>query len=214
MFRFGLILLLMCLTVSCKKKPRERFIPADMKAYWDFRPGSYWIYKDSVSGAIDSVYVTNRVNNTGDGILNYNKENIIYEYLQVDMHSSLDGYDYQYWINTQAGGKGYDDYNVVYATKAKPGDFVDTHNNFVYPLIIGNHTYNFYGTSETDTCIINSLYNNYLGYNDVVEMINTLNSFEHYKHTKSFYAKNIGLVRYEVPDSNKYRQLIDYYIVQ
>ena len=214
MKKYSIIIFLSIIFFSCcKKKPYERFIPADLKAYWDFKPGTYWIYQDSITGAIDSVYVTKRTNYTGEGTLNYNGDKIIYEFLQIDKHSSLDGYDYQYWINTQAGDKDVKEANVVFSNKSKPGDY---HSNkcFVYPLIIGTATYVGYGggPSNFDTCFIKNILSNFFGFENVIEIENTFNEFEHFKHSFSYYSKYIGLIRYEVPDSNENKKLINYYI--
>lgn len=44
---------------SCKKHSTPPIMPVDagLKSGFGYKPGSYWIYKDSVSGAIDSAYV-------------------------------------------------------------------------------------------------------------------------------------------------------------
>jgi len=44
---------------SCKKNGGLPDYPvnADLKAAFSFKPGSYWIYKDSISGEIDSFFV-------------------------------------------------------------------------------------------------------------------------------------------------------------
>lgn len=37
--------------------PIYNYLSEDVKAYLDFKPGSYWIYKDSITGKLDSSYV-------------------------------------------------------------------------------------------------------------------------------------------------------------
>lgn len=204
-------IILFCSCCKPEPEPIVRLIPAEMKQYWNFKPGSYWIYEDSTSGAIDSVYVTEHENYTFEGTLSYNEKTATCEYLGVEMHSSLDGYNYDYYINTQWASDN-PLFNVASCSKAKPGDFVDNHICFVYPLHVGQWSFNSYGVGATDSCIIRNLYESYSGFQDVVQVDNTFNSFEHYKPTKAFYAKDVGLIRYEVPDSNKYRILIDYHI--
>ena len=181
-----------------------------MKAYWDFKPGTYWIYKDSVTGAIDSVYVTNRINYTGEGTLNYNGDEIIYEFLQINTHSSLDEYDYQYWINTQAGGTAEKDFNVVFRNRPKPRSY-NSNKCFVFPYVVGLATYQSFGAAD-DTCIIRNIFSSNYGFNSVIQIDNALNNFEDLHYSKSYYAKGIGRIKYEVPDSNKFRNLISYYI--
>jgi hypothetical protein len=49
--------LLICYNLSCKKDPKVYYIPQDMKDYVMFSSGSYWVYQDSLTGNIDSVYL-------------------------------------------------------------------------------------------------------------------------------------------------------------
>jgi hypothetical protein len=202
---------------SCKKDDTingTRLIPTEMKAYWDFKPGTYWIYKDSTSGAFDSTYVTGYTNYTGNGTLNYTDQPITYEYLQMNTHSTLDSADYGYWINTQAGIKDYaPNGNRVFGSKSKQGGDYGTRNCFVYPIMQGISVSQGYG-GPADTCIVRKIYTAYSGYSNVIEVDNTLNSFENYWGTKSFYVENIGLIRYVVQHYNKVRVLVRYHVVQ
>jgi hypothetical protein len=93
------------------------------------------------------------------------------------------------------------------------GDFVDVHKCFVYPLQVGNWTSQGYGNIlAIDTCIIKNVHEMFGGFNDVIEINNTFNSFEHYAYTKTFFAIDVGVIRYEVPDSNKFKTLISYHL--
>ncbi len=54
-----LSLLTIILIFSACKKNNGTIVPVDagLKSSFNYKPGSYWIYKDSLSGATDSVYV-------------------------------------------------------------------------------------------------------------------------------------------------------------
>ena len=56
------LLIFLALIISgCKKKnntPATIPVNAGLKADFGYKPGSYWIYKDALSGNIDSAYVT------------------------------------------------------------------------------------------------------------------------------------------------------------
>ena len=41
---------------GCKKKPVSR-VDADLKAAFSYQPGTYWTYKDSLTGAVDSFVI-------------------------------------------------------------------------------------------------------------------------------------------------------------
>jgi hypothetical protein len=53
---FGIVLLAVQF-IACKKTP-VYYISQEMKDYFFYKPGSYWIYRDNYSGLTDSVYVT------------------------------------------------------------------------------------------------------------------------------------------------------------
>jgi len=57
----NLVILLLLLTVlPCCKKPQNvqpTYISADFKSYFDYQPGTYWLFYDSVNNYFDSVVV-------------------------------------------------------------------------------------------------------------------------------------------------------------
>jgi hypothetical protein len=63
------ILLVIIALFGCKKKENHQTIDADIIANFNYKPGTYWIYKDSLSGREDSFYVTS---NTGTQSINNN----------------------------------------------------------------------------------------------------------------------------------------------
>ena len=209
------IALLIFFFSCCHKDPVPvvRLIPDELRAYWDFKPGTWWAYKDSVTGAIDTVKVTDRVNYTFEGKLSYNNATATCEYLKITTYNTGDEYTYDYWISTDYAGSKYENSNVVFSSKHKPGDFVDTHRCFKYPIIIGDWTFTGYGSvTATDTCIIRNTFSLFKNYSSVVQVDNTFNSFEGYANTETYFAKSIGIIQYNVPDSNRFKSLISYFI--
>ncbi|HZF99435.1 MAG TPA: hypothetical protein VEY71_00460 [Chitinophagales bacterium] len=63
-----------------------------MKAYWDFKPGSYWIYKDCATSALGTVTVTYYKNYLFEGELSWGKTLAHCEYLEVAMYLTGDLY--------------------------------------------------------------------------------------------------------------------------
>ncbi len=51
------VLLLAILAIGCKKKDKIKYVSSENKARFNFQKGSYWIYKDSLTGKEDSFYV-------------------------------------------------------------------------------------------------------------------------------------------------------------
>ena len=58
---YFLIIIFSCLSLlSCIKEKKKVYVPvdADLQAHYNFKPGSYWIYRDSATGIEDSFLVT------------------------------------------------------------------------------------------------------------------------------------------------------------
>jgi len=53
-----MLLFSLCFFFSCKKQGLQRVpVNAALKAAFNYKPGTYWIYKDSISGRVDSFFV-------------------------------------------------------------------------------------------------------------------------------------------------------------
>ncbi len=77
-----LTLIALIAIVGCKKTPTTINTPIDpaLKASFNYQVGTYWIYKDSISGSIDSFYV--RVNSPGNGTSSISDE-YTYDYIGI-----------------------------------------------------------------------------------------------------------------------------------
>ncbi len=58
-----LVVLICCVLCACNKPVKVVKVPLDpgLKAAFNFLPGTYWIYKDSATGIVDSFFVTSEV---------------------------------------------------------------------------------------------------------------------------------------------------------
>ena len=68
--------------VAGKKKSTSTPISADVKKYFSFNKGSYWIYKDPVSGEVDSFVIQDHATKSvlvGNGQSNTEEINYIYK---------------------------------------------------------------------------------------------------------------------------------------
>lgn len=201
---------------SCCKKdepvaPVNRLIPAEMRAYWDFKPGTYWVYQDSANGLVDTMTVVTYENDTFLGTLNYDQSSAWCEFLELRTIGS-DGAEDYFTINTTYAGSNYSDVNVVWHSRYGDPEFNNGYTKcFVYPYETDNITYWFGGLD--DACKFEAKYDSAFGYTDVVEMSNAHNLAEpNYQPTRTYWAKNIGLVRKVLVDSNRVYNLIDYHI--
>jgi len=63
-----LILIFSALLYSCNKTADQtRPINPDLLKYFSYKPGTYWVYKDSIAGEVDSFYVTDNTKSTYTG---------------------------------------------------------------------------------------------------------------------------------------------------
>ena len=99
-FLLSIVLLQSC----CKKNepapdPYHNYkMPHEMLDYSYFKPGTYWVYQDSVSGAIDSVWVYDCIY-TVDTLPKDNSLGLtqgIYDYFETKTRSSFFNADYYY----------------------------------------------------------------------------------------------------------------------
>jgi len=152
------VALCICITgmYSCKKNNPvpHRIIDADLKGAFDFQPGTYWIFKDSLTGQIDSFYVrgTSMANNTS------NNPSYTYDEMDIDIkevNESPIGADTARW--------GIDlEQNKIYLSDWYIDNFAD-YDPIVYPFTSGTQTSAVYNQSiillNTVTSGINSFNN-------------------------------------------------------
>lgn len=125
---------------ACKKSGSTTIVPVDagLKSQFNFKPGSYWVYRDSVSGETDSAYVTGSTENYySEGCVlraNMPKYENLSVLLQVQHSSSSDT---ERWTFTMKQNKFY---LGLYSNT----DRVESalfFNLFTWPLAIGNVSY-------------------------------------------------------------------------
>ncbi len=82
-------LLVLTAIVGCKKTPTTINTPIDpaLKAAFNYQVGTYWIYKDSISGGLDSFYVV-------DNSLSNNLTSSTDLYIYTDDYMTVDIYEY------------------------------------------------------------------------------------------------------------------------
>jgi hypothetical protein len=53
-FHFTLLVATVVLAMSCRKKDETVYINPELKKHFSFKKGSYWIYRDSLTGGLDT----------------------------------------------------------------------------------------------------------------------------------------------------------------
>jgi len=198
-----------------------RHTPTQLLEYSIFKPGSYWIYQDTNTKRIDSVYVTGYEHDTvtANYFTGQTQKGDQYLMYFTDVYN---GYSYQYYI-------------PIWYDRTNPNTPVTWFN-----ILSGGSTQGFGGTSYpteipipfnlngvdfvTDSIQYCSNYFK-LSINNVV-----FDSVFYQKHShlktracnqhglgrrcKEYYAPHYGLIRYELPDSNQVWNLLRYKLDQ
>jgi hypothetical protein len=219
-----LLIFLFALTFGCKKdKVPCTTCPTsggaecediqNVKNFFYFKVGSWWVYEEENSGVRDSVYVTSAAQNPS----NYD--------FNVEVYSTYQDYTYRYWPeyypNSNNGcpesGLLCKRCMLVKRAKYRPGDFVGESRCFIFIPRVGDNqgvpNVYFEGNRIYVTDVQDSIL---LGNNSLARTItmfedNTL--MEGRQPTNHYFSENVGLVRKELLDSNEVWNLVDYYIV-
>ena len=121
----------------CEEFPENCAQIQDVKNWFYFKPGSYWVYEEESSGEVDCVYVVDSYSDPAS------------YYFTTETKSSRDGYTYEYWSSSGAkdlGNVRKDENSVlVKCSKHKPGDFVSESYCFIYYPFVGNWVYSSSG---------------------------------------------------------------------
>jgi hypothetical protein len=183
---------LLCLVSACRKKNNPMPISTDLIKYFDYKIGTYWIFRDSISGRIDSFCVTN--NQFSTNLNGSNEDNIdipIAEYTGGHINPdsltwSIDLNSNWFMLNIKSP-KPY----FTYVTNAQP--------LFTYPFTVSQQL------SILLTFSING--NNYINVAQIVQNTESVGSSNPYAYNDLFYVNSdIGFVKLRIshPGSNIY----------
>ncbi len=194
--RLSFLFFVICLAiVSCKKEKEDPYqnhmLAQETFDYGYFKVGTYWIYKDSITGAEDCVYVfynytqidTIPENNS------YEYDPGLYNWFDVKCHSTFYNKDYQYWCNSSYSNE-YNGYLFNINRAIFNGSSTVYWNN---SKEIGKQFYPLGGNSSIVTLV--GIYNSFAGCENVYLFNETKNATEELNETDFFIAKNIGTVK-------------------
>ncbi len=185
----------------------------EMKQWVLFKPGTYWIYEEETSGDRDTVIVTEHFDGVSSGG---------YAAFGCVMHSSYDGYNYDYYFNDSYSrscdwSEGCTCFKV-FCNKSKPGDFVGDDRTFIFPLKEGNYLGMSWGGGDFGYISITNYHftvsTESHQFPECVEF--TIDHAVQHNWTKVrlSLSMNIGIVRKEQIEMNETWNLIEYQIVQ
>ena len=218
-----LLLLALCFALSnCKHEPvidpngpqcGEATTIDEMMEWVYFKTGTYWIYEEQNTGALDTMtvyYDYNGVSPTG------NRDFV------VKMRSSLDGYTYEYWFNDAwSGDCGTREgcfCRVVDCDKYKPGDYAGGNHVFIFPLFIGNKTGQSGGDLDFGSSKIVAQYHSdsiqQNEFDNVFEIHQEYSPQHNYQESKYKIVNKIGIVQKIIPEYSQNWEIVDYTINQ
>ncbi len=196
----------------CELHPDECVDVRDVKDYFYFKHGSYWVYEEENTGLRDSVFVHETWSDT---------ESVLFS---TELISTYDGYEYRFWTTGVNGSlvennltKKSDKSTRVVRSKGKPGDYVGEDACFLFYPMSGLWTYTYGGPNITNNVLqIENVFTNYTvidnNFKDVVYISEQHTAVEEKQPTNHYYSPSIGLVKKELLDSNQIWNLIDYHI--
>ena len=199
------------LLTYCEKCPEGCVDIMTVKDHFYFDVGTYWVYEEETSGQIDSQWVSQA----------FTLPNVCW--FDYDIKSNLSSFISE--IKTELLASAIDSGLVkkevsiyVNRTKYKSGKLIGGSilSPFYYPF--NEVIYNYGGTDYISNLTVKKLHNqllvNDILFTDVLEISEDKNIAENDQSTNHYYAKNIGLVKKELIDSNQAWNLIRYHIVK
>jgi len=212
-----LLLLTFIFLIGCKKDKGSdqtvKYLSKDLKDYAYFKKGTWWVYKEDSSQAIDSIVVYNNM----DTILIFDGSTGTpegkYESVECRAHSFYDEYNYYYYANTT--WPGLEGKQYVFRDKTKPGDFagatIAMFDNFVLnyqlPTLSQNGFVKLVEISDSLILINHTFY-------DVKKFYCSVNSTENDGETNFYFVRNLGIIRKELLSKNETWNLVKYHIIQ
>lgn len=211
------LLFFLVLALGCKKKEEPCTTCGEncediqnVKHFFYFKVGSWWVYEEENSGLRDSVYMTSAAENPN----NYD--------FDVEVYSTHQDYTYRYWPE-YFPTNGCPEHGTicrkcvnVNRSKYKPGDFVGEASCFIFVPLEGWNEGNPNVFFENNRIHVDSVEDSLstkgftFGRTVVIFEDNTL--MEGRQPTYHTFSENIGLIKKELVDSNQVWNLVNYYI--
>ncbi|MES2556444.1 MAG: hypothetical protein V4604_09860 [Bacteroidota bacterium] len=213
-------LLLFLVSSSCNDKNKKTYCEENpsgcqsvlaSKEFFVFKVGSWWVYEEETTHERDSMYVTESYNNSNG-----------YDFL-VKIKSSLTDYEYHYWPIYAGGNDNCSESSPVRGkciyikrSKGKPGEFVGEDYCFFVNFKVNDGIFISNVNFPNNTLMVQDILSDYtlgsLSFTQSVKMFEDHTFIESNNPTNHYFARNVGLVRKELLDSNQVWNLVDYYI--
>lgn len=218
-----ILLLLLCTIIvfGCKKdktpscpstgEPANCEPVQNVKNFFLFKVGSWWVYEEETSGDLDTIYVTEAAHDP----TNY--------YFDVRVYSTYQDYYYHFWPVSGATSQNCVDFGTICSrcikvkrSKYKSGDVLGEASCFIFIPSVGDSDFNWNSQFPDNYVFVDSITSEFsignLDFSRTIKMHELNTRMEDYQPTNHYFSENVGLVRKELLDSMKVWNLIDYYI--
>ncbi|MFT6502329.1 MAG: hypothetical protein ACJASQ_002455 [Crocinitomicaceae bacterium] len=183
----------------------------NVKHFFYFKVGSWWVYEEETSGDLDTVYVTEASENPS----NYD--------FDVRMYSSYQDFYYHFWPETASvdgpcpsSGSICQRCLLVQRSKYRPGVIVYQAKCFLFIPNEGDLDFNYNTLVNNNKVSVDQIdstfFNGTLQFERTVKMHEMNTVMEGYQPTNHYFSENVGLTRKELIDSNQVWNLVDFYI--
>lgn len=208
-----------------RKAPKPEYYTfrmTEVKDYVWFKPGSYWIYKNTKNNLLDTVTCTGFYYDsvTIKGTYDYSKHiTLNYDRLEITTYSSHYKWYYRDWSgNTTPDAPNFKKNRFVMDRTCPSGIIIP----FFYPFDLGGFSSTGFSTiqllnKENNFNIQNKEYFEVSIFNidyDAIWHSDTSSPAVMYPITKYYWAKNVGLVKRENVSENYSWELIDHHIIK
>ena len=203
---------LLLLFQGCKREndppePEIFLFDQAMYDYCYFKAGTWWVYRDSATGMLDTVNVIK--SSRGMDTARHDDGTIwrISDWFDTKLTSSHSDFIQNRWGHSSWK-------NLAFRDRTKPGDFVGEATFFFLPADIGAvRSGGGAGivilTEKADTLTIHGK-----RYEHVIVLENSQSLPDWGSETITKFAINTGIIQFEIKDSAQVWQLIDYNIIQ
>ncbi len=183
----------------------------EMMQWVYFKTGTYWIYEEQNTGALDTVTVVDDYSGTSSGGFR--------DWVCI-MQSSHDGYFYKYWFNdsysTECGLFPGCFCRAVDCDKYIPGDYAGGNHVFIFPLKLGSQiSQSGGGLNFGLSRIVNLIYTDTIqgnNYYNLFEFAQDYSPQHDYESSNYKIAKYIGIVQKLIPAYSQNWELIEFEI--
>ena len=202
---------LLCFLQGCKREndppePEIFLFDQAMYDYCYFKTGTWWVYRDSATGMLDTVVIVEN----GNGIDTAWQEGRIWrisDWFSCHAENKRTGYTNRYFGHSSFK-------NLVKKNKTTTGNYIGETIHFFSPSDIGAKRYPLSGgTVEIIACFESLQLNNKI-FKKVFVLDDSKNLSNWGTTTVTKLAQNTGIIQFEIKDSAQVWQLIDHHIIQ